>query len=212
MRIERMVNSGERIKARRIEQKLTQRALGTLIGVSATSITYWENAEVEPKNKHLSALARALNCAPDYLLFGATSGNGVSFAPLHSRVPLIGWKDVINRSAMDTESVTDWLYCPISCSKETFALTVSGDAMVSPNAAAKSYSDGVIIFVDPTADTYNGCRVLACVSSSGEATFREYLQDSGVSYLKPINPQYPTVIIDNKESIIGVVVGSFSAE
>ena len=89
-----MTTSGQRIKSRRIEKNLTQRALGELVGVSATSITYWENAEVEPKNKHLSALSRALDCAPDYILHGATFGGEVSIAPIHSRIPLIRWNEV----------------------------------------------------------------------------------------------------------------------
>ena len=209
-----MSDVGKRIKLLRKGLGLTQKKLADNAGVSSTSIVYWERNETEPKSKNLSSLARALDCAPDYIMFGATSGNGVSFAPLHSRVPLIGWEDVINLNggAMDTESVKDWVYCPISCSKGTFALTVSGDAMVSPNADSKSYPSGVIIFVDPDVDTYNGCRVLARIGSTGQATFREYLQDSGVSYLKPINPQYPTLVMDGETSILGVVVGSFSAE
>jgi len=207
-----MPDVGKRIKLLRKGLGLTQKKLADNAGVSSTSIVYWERNETEPKSKNLSSLARALDCAPDYIMFGATSGGGVSFAPLHARVPLIGWEDLTQRGAMDTESVKDWVYCPISCSKETFALTVSGDAMVSPNADSKSYPSGVIIFVDPTADTYNGCRVLARIGLSGQVTFREYLQDSGVSYLKPINPQYPTLVMDGETDILGVVVGSFSAE
>jgi SOS-response transcriptional repressor LexA len=47
---------------------------------------------------------------------------------------------------------------------------------------------------------------------STEATFKEYYEDDGKKYLKPINPQYPTSEMDDDSIIIGVVIGSFVAE
>ena len=211
-----MTTSGQRIKSRRIEKNLTQRALGELVGVSATSITYWENAEVEPKNKHLSALSRALDCAPDYILHGATFGGEVSIAPIHSRIPLIRWNEVNNFyqgefMKLDEETV-DWLYCPVQCGERTFATTVNGDSMTSPYPGNKSYPAGIIIFIDPDAPVVSGSRVMAKIEDSDQATFKEYIIDGGKTFLKPINPQYQIESINSDTKIIGVVIGSFVAE
>jgi len=207
---------GKRIHARRKQLKLSQRALGALVGVSATSLTYWERDEIEPKNKNLAALARALDCAPDFLLFGATFGGDVSFVTINARVPLISWDKLssyIEGEVMEgDDKAEDWIYCPVQCAKSTFALRVKGDHMESPYPGKKSYLDGQIIFVDPTAEVKNGSRVISRRLDSTEATFKEYFEDDGKKYLKPINPQYPTVEINNETIIIGVVIGSFVAE
>tara|TARA_R100001377_G_scaffold78264_1_gene55901 strand:+ start:88 stop:723 length:636 start_codon:yes stop_codon:yes gene_type:complete len=211
-----MTTSGQRIKSRRIEKNLTQRALGDKVGVSATSITYWENAEVEPKNKHLSSLARALDCAPDYILHGATFGGEVSIAPIHSRIPLIRWNEVYSFYQGEfmklNEEVVDWLYCPVQCGENTFATTVNGDSMTSPYPNNKSYPAGIIIFIDPDADIVTGCRVMAKIEESTEATFKEYIVEGGKKFLKPINPQYPIAEFSTGDKVIGVVIGSYIAE
>jgi SOS-response transcriptional repressor LexA len=210
-----MSHAGNRIRDRRKEKNLTQRSLGALIGVSATSITYWERGEVEPKNKHLAALARALDLAPDYILYGATFGGEVSITPIHARVPLIRWEEISKfkgKSMELDEKTADWLYCPAQCGKRTFATTVQGDSMTSPYPNNKSYPAGIVIFVDPDATLSTGKRVLAKRDNSTEATFKEYIKDDGVSYLKPLNPQYPTILMESDAEIIGVVIGSYSAE
>jgi len=211
-----MTTVGHRIYTRRKELKLTQTAVAAMIGVSSASLTYWERDEIEPKNKNMAALARALDCAPDYLLFGATFGGDVSFVTINARVPLIGWDKLssyIEGEVMEKHGeADDWIYCPVQCAKSTFALRVKGDHMESPYPGKKSYLDGQIIFVDPTAEVKNGSRVISRRLDSTEATFKEYFEDDGKKYLKPINPQYPTVEINNETIIIGVVIGSFVAE
>ena len=207
-----MSNIGERISARRKELKLTQRALGKLIGVSATSLTYWERQEVEPKNKHLAALARALDCSPDYLLHGATSGKQGSIASVHSRVPLINWDTVLESGVDEEIEAKDWLYYPKQCGSRTFALTVSNDSMVSLHPNSKSYPTGTIIFVDPDLPIKAGSRVIAQVGNAAQVTFKEYREDGGNIYLIPINSQYPTTTVDDDTVLIGTIIGSFMAE
>jgi SOS-response transcriptional repressor LexA len=207
-----MDTMGKRIYARRIELELTQRDLGAVVDVSATTITYWERKEVEPKNKHLAALARALDCSPDYLLHGATSGKQGSIASVQSRVPLINWDAVIESGADEERETKDWLYYPKQCGSRTFALIVNNDSMVSPHPNNKSYPSGTTIFVDPEVSITNGSRVIALVGNTAQATFKEYREDGGNSYLIPINPQYPTTTVDDDTLLIGTVIGSFMAE
>ena len=211
-----MTTVGHRIYTRRKELKLTQTAVAAMIGVSSASLTYWERDEIEPKNKNMAALARALDCAPDYLLFGATFGGDVSFVTINARVPLISWDKLstyIEGEIMEKDGeAEDWIYCPVQCAKSTFALRVKGDQMESPYPGKRSYPEGIVIFVDPTIEVKNGSRVISRRLDSTEATFKEYYEDDGKKYLKPINPQYPTSEMDDDIIIIGVVIGSFVAE
>jgi len=203
---------GQRVYSRRKELKLTQTAVAAMIGVSSASLTYWERDEIEPKNKNLAALARALDCAPDYLLHGATSGKQGSIASVHSRVRLINWDAVLESGAEEEKNAEDWLYYPRQCGSKTFALIVSNDSMVSPHPNNKSYPSGTTIFVDPEASITDGSRVIAQVGNAAQVTFKEYRKDGGNSYLIPINPQYPTTIVDDDTILIGTVIGSFMAE
>ena len=207
-----MTTVGHRIYTRRKELKLTQTAVAAMIGVSSASLTYWERDEIEPKNKNMAALARALDCAPDYLLFGATSGGDVSFVTISSRVPLINWDAVLQSGVNEEIEAEDWLYYPKRCGSRTFALTVSNDSMVSPHPNNKSYPPGSIIFVDPDAPIQTGSRVIAQVGNAAQATFKEYREDGGNRYLMPINPQYPTIMVNADTVLIGAVIGSFMAE
>lgn len=207
-----METLGSRLKATRKAKKMTQTELANIAGVSATSITYWERDEIEPKNKNLATLAKTLDCSPDFLLFGATFGTKNPAAPIHSRVPLINWDEVTEEGADKDKKVMDWLYYPKQCGSRTFALTVSNDSMVSLHPNSKSYPTGTIIFVDPDLPIKAGSRVIAQVGNAAQVTFKEYREDGGNSYLIPINSQYPTTTVDDDTVLIGTIIGSFMAE
>jgi SOS-response transcriptional repressor LexA len=43
-----------------------------------------------------------------------------------------------------------------------------------------------------------------------EATFKQYVVDGGVAYLKPLNPQYPIAQLDKTTIIYGVILRHWS--
>lgn len=65
-----------RIAALRKERKLSQKELGTIIGVAQNTICNWENGKREPDYESLKKLAFFFDCSTDYLLgtvsFGRT--------------------------------------------------------------------------------------------------------------------------------------------
>ncbi|EAV9435629.1 transcriptional regulator [Salmonella enterica subsp. enterica serovar Legon] len=61
---------GARLLKRRKELKLSQAALGKLVGVAHVTISQWERDETQPAGKRLIALADGLECTPTWLLFG----------------------------------------------------------------------------------------------------------------------------------------------
>ncbi|WP_172562503.1 S24 family peptidase [Vibrio furnissii] len=61
---------GERIRRVRKELKLTQQQVASSIGVSPTSLVFWERNETTPKGSNLIALCKKLRVDPQWLQTG----------------------------------------------------------------------------------------------------------------------------------------------
>ncbi|EAA9320522.1 helix-turn-helix domain-containing protein [Salmonella enterica] len=61
---------GERIRYRRKESKMTQKALAKALGLSDVSVSQWERDDSEPTGKNLFALCKVLQCSPTWVLYG----------------------------------------------------------------------------------------------------------------------------------------------
>lgn len=92
--------------------------------------------------------------------------------------------------------------------KHAFALTVIGDSMESPYPGARHhFPAGTVIIVDPDIASSPGDFVVAKDVSMQEATFKQLMTDSGRWFLKPLNPSYPTIEIDDPAiRVIGRVI------
>lgn len=133
---------------------------------------------------------------------------------LNGMIPVISWVQAGQFcSAPDLfhpGDAEDWIPALRKFGAHTYALKVVGDSMVSPHPGQKSYPDGCFIFVDPEKQVTNGCRVVVRIHDQGSATFKVYSEDAGKRFLKPINPQYPTIEMTEDMAICGVIVGSWS--
>ena len=90
---------GKRVEKRRIQLGMTQAQLGLIAGLAQNSIHNIESGETKRPRK-IDALAEALNCTPEYLLFGIgetqadkkSANNNVSPGPtIKATAPLISW-------------------------------------------------------------------------------------------------------------------------
>jgi transcriptional regulator with XRE-family HTH domain len=59
---------GDRVHWHRARLRLSQRALGKAVGLSTNAISLIETGHVEPRARHLKALADVLGVSADYLL------------------------------------------------------------------------------------------------------------------------------------------------
>ncbi|MGN0806621.1 MAG: helix-turn-helix domain-containing protein [Candidatus Coproplasma sp.] len=59
---------GQKLKELRIEQNLSQRELGDILGCCNQTISFWENAKREPDLDSLVEIAKYFNVSADYLL------------------------------------------------------------------------------------------------------------------------------------------------
>jgi SOS-response transcriptional repressor LexA len=81
-----------------------------------------------------------------------------------------------------------------------------GDAMVATQGHSKSFQEGNIIIVNPEKTAEHGAYVIALLPKAKEVTFKQYVIDGGIRYLRPLNPQYPMIQIDGNTRICGIVV------
>ncbi|MDM0030403.1 LexA family protein [Variovorax saccharolyticus] len=110
-------------------------------------------------------------------------------------LPLISWAQARGaNSATDphlAEYVETWVDCSADCSVNSYALRVQGDSMSAPAGSDSTYPHGSIILVDPDRrSVVSGERVIACITETGELTFRVYRAGGSSCWLEPLNPWF----------------------
>lgn len=202
-----METLGTRLKARRKALKLTQKAVGDYVGITAVSVSLWESDHTEPRGKNLDKLCQLLQCKQDWLLYGVGEGEtppqeglaNVSPGPDPvEQVPLLGYTTAgafKHVRELEKWEVEDWYPTIKRLNGQGFALRIEGDSMTSPYG--RSYPDGSIaIFNAGNRNPSNGELVLAKINGSDEITFKKYVTDAGNTWLAPLNPNYPTLHVE----------------
>lgn len=124
--------------------------------------------------------------------------------PLISWVKAGDWCEIVNH--FEPGDAEEWLPCPVQGSESMFALRVRGESMFNPRGRPSFY-DGDIIFVDPEAPYSHGSLVIAKLDDN-EATFKKLIIEGEKRYLRAINPDWPSPImeINGNCHICGVVI------
>lgn len=206
-----------------------------MTGKTAKAASKWWNEESMPARVSMVAIARELGVRVEWLQYGegdmlaATESvrpagleaiNAESSADFLSNVeagpiskgliPLISWVRAGAWSeAVDLYAVGDaeeWLPCPASHGPKCFALRVRGESMYDPHGR-RSFQDGDIVYVDPDRQAENGTLVIAKLTDSQEATFKQLVIEGEKRYLKALNPSWPNRVmpINGDCIIVGVV-------
>lgn len=231
--IERMVQSDKqalrdafaaRLKRALANKGIPEHGSGVFLkeatGVTPKAASKWLNAESTPGVDKMPAIARALGVRTEWLHYGTGEmheGGSIAEHPafkesnvapppkMEGYVPVISWvqagawTEICNVDFLSEEMVPR----PPACSDRTFALRVKGQSM------APRYNPGTIIYVDPEVMPFDGDDVVAVLTDSNEATFKQYVEEPGESkMLKARNPNWPEpwVSINGNCQIIGVVI------
>ena len=210
---------GDRLRQIRKRRRLTQVEVAKRVGISQQTYQAWESGKHGPRWQHAQKLAEALDCRVDWLLgqmgaegaTGATDSEVVS-VPAARMVPLITWEQAANwgdtQESHDLRVAEDWRPAPASVSEHSYCLRVTGDSMVNPSGRP-SIPAGSIIYVDPARTTpSSGEIIIAKIVSTGKVTCKQYLEDAGQAFLRPLNPTYPT--ITEEFLTLGTVVGLYT--
>ncbi|MCW3176941.1 MULTISPECIES: LexA family protein [Gammaproteobacteria] len=212
-----METLGTRLKNLRKSKKLTQQQVADAIGVSKTSVIYWEKDENLPKHDSLMALAQILGVTSDYLLSGKGSDsldkNVTKPFPIAGRlVPVISWVQAGTWTTADSVPMgtefKEWLPPNPKCGKNGYGLIVVGESM-SPD-----FRPSDKIYVNPDfqiSDLKTGDLVIVACDGETEATFKKLIVESNGMYLEPLNPKWHEKIIPLREGckLVGKVVGLY---
>ncbi len=211
-----MHNWSNRLKERMKALHLTQEVLANKMGITRGAITHYLSGRRTPSLQQFKKLSAVLKADPAWLQFGLTTSKEPSHTTTKKEkpqivrhpLPIIAWNvvaDYIDIRKRKHE-VTEWVPHFYTDQPNWYALRVTGDAMQAPSGNSMSFHAGDVIIVDPDKAAAHGSYVIAMLPRAKEATFKQYVIDGGVKYLKPLNPQYPMTPINDATHICGVVV------
>jgi SOS-response transcriptional repressor LexA len=214
---------GSRIAFYRRLRQLTQSQLAEACGWKSQSrVGNYERDTREPSLDDLTKIAKVLKISPAVLADFSGNPNqdpGVEAQSFDANVestlgptrffeyPEISW--VQAGAAMEALELSNISACEIHPSDawagpNGFWLKVRGPSMTSSNGI--SFSEGMVILVAPGFDVESGQYAVAKMIDTNEATFKQFIWDSGRAFLKPLNPAFPTVEVDDEWMIVGRVM------
>lgn len=122
--------------------------------------------------------------------------------------PLISWVEAGEATEAPSKigNTHNWIESTESAGQEGYWLTVKGHSMTGKGNP--TFPEGSLILVKPDAEIINGKYYVVEMLDSGEKTFKQYVEDAGYRYLRPLNDTYRTIEIDNNCRFIGRVVDS----
>lgn len=212
-----MTNLADRLKIARAHAGLSQAGLAAKAGVKQPVISQLETGK-SAGSSFVVSIANACGISAEWLAEGRggmlpeTSGFDANveaaLAPAKFyEYPEISWVQagiatesfvIGNVASCDNHPSDAW------AGESGFWLKVRGPSMTAP--AGISFSEGMLILVAPGFDIESGQYVVAKLVDTDEATFKQYIKDSGKAYLRALNPTFSTVEINDNWQILGRVV------
>lgn len=206
---------GERVRDRMKVLGLEPKDIMKATGASKGTVSQWMNDGTSPNADYLVQLCNVLKVTADYLVLGIPDdiqGDNVvsiqyarGLVPVISKVQAGSWRQ--ESDEFQPGDADEYLPCPRTHSKHTYALRVEGDSMTSP--AGKSYPNGTVVYCDPeqAAGVVSGDPVIAKIKGEDEVTFKLYVQDGSRKFLKPLNSSYPAITDEFK--VLAKVIGAW---
>ncbi|MFH8134843.1 helix-turn-helix domain-containing protein [Pantoea osteomyelitidis] len=188
-------SAGDRIRARRKELKLTQKALAAKVGVSHVAVSQWEKDETVPRGENLLRVSEALGCAPAWIVDG--EGEIFNFASPPANfcsVPVIPYAQAAHWTAdyllRYPEHDVEFVQSNMDLSASAFALVLQGSAM------APEFYQGDCVIIEPAIFPLPGDFVAA--KNGDEAVFMKYrprgvINGENLFELVPLNEDYPVL-------------------
>lgn len=167
-------------------------------------IANYELDRREPSLADLALISKTLGISRGLLTegFDDTMPDN-STTQLQKEYPLISWSQLSNHIfkndgliSVDTDEATQ------SNSNKLFRLVVIGDSMTADSGL--SIPENYIITVDQSLNPKHGQCVIA-IKNDSQYAFRQYLEEAGVTYLKPFNKSYKVLELTDEWHIIGTV-------
>ncbi len=158
------MNAGERVREARLRSGLSQKALGSKVGVSASAVSLWETGETSLTGKHLLQCAKVLGMNAEFLL-GMDEGKRAVKIETPSSVATVGTNDRIamipyyGRDATEEGLILqrDWLVQKGINVEQSRMIVAPGNSM------APTIADGCIVMIDTSKKDLQNGKVFACL-------------------------------------------------
>lgn len=202
----------ELLGAARVKSGLSASEVGRRLGISRSSVSAWENPKKKslPSSYNLQALADLYDVSVDNLV-GRSLSNVSPGPDAAGVVPVVSLMSIIDNGMNAEKTHEEYIYCPISHGPETIASRVEGESMVSGNPLEKSYPPGSYIYCDPgMKEPKSGQNIIAMLSGSSTITFKQFVEEDGHRWLRPLNREYPA--IHEPFIVLAIVIGLFRPE
>ena len=197
-----------RLKKLRESKGLTQKQVAEMLGINSRTYSSYENNEREPNSEILILISNLFNVSVDKLL-GISENidyDEYNIRPVElKKFPMLG-EIACGKPIMCNQDYETYVEASAKI-KADFCLTAHGDSMIN----ARIF-DGDVIFIkeQPTVD--NG--EIAAIIIDDEATLKRVYRKADRIILRPENPTYDDIVIEEDElnnvRIIGKAVAFMS--
>lgn len=100
-----------------------------------------------------------------------------------------------------------WIATTTKASDKAFWLEVKGHSMTAPQGGRPSFPEGMIILIDPEEKVEPDDFCIARMGGD-EFTFKQLIMEGGEKFLRPLNPQYPLLTVNESCQTVGKVIKS----
>lgn len=190
------------------ELGISHAELARRLGITSSSIFAWFAGRVLPTEESLESLCNVLDVDIQDVI---GSDNCVATEKPEMKkqlVPVISWVQagMWNDRQDDITDVEEWVNDLHPYYKECYALKIKGNSMQA--LTGLSLPEGSTVVVRPIKNgnpkDYKNKIVIA--TKNDQATIKELCFDCEIPYLRALNPNYPTIPVDETVQIIGEVV------
>lgn len=207
--------------AKKKELGLSQESLGEAIGMGQSAVAQLLNGVNAINAGNAAKLAVALDVSVEDFspsrskeiraMFNALASQKSKSAgdryeyPIFTKIQAGTFTE--NGNACTEKDAVTWIPTAKKASDSAFWLEVQGHSMTAPQGGRPSFSEGMLILVDPEQDVKFGDFCVARMLNN-EFAFKRLIRDGGIEYLEPLNPRYELIAINGNCRIVGKVVKS----
>jgi len=119
------------------------------------------------------------------------------------QIPLLGWDQVVQWPQLTEHSQPlQTISADLELGQNAYGVTIK-DTTMEPR-----FPEGTILVIDPSLDPNNRDFAIVHIEGQPLPSFKQILIDGHYIYLKPLNPDFKTILLDKPHKFLGVMVQS----
>lgn len=161
----------------------------------------------DPRMSTISAIAEYFEVSVDQLLGKAplqATADKFSLVKTQTYIPILGLQQIDNWAekitGLNHHNHSDWISADPAINQAKFAIRIDGEAMWP------QFQENTILIIAPDLAIKNRDFILAHISSKKEIIFRQLIIDGSYKFLHAINPIFPTIQLDEADTVMGTVI------